>query len=211
MAEEDKKKNIPFLKELFSKEKPIPIYLIVTLLFGIALMVFGTVNKEKTELPEDHWNDPYHSQDEVVKTGVLPERNDRSMEEEIEERLAEMLTNISGVENATVMITLQGSEKKEYEKNSYIHQQTTTEKDQEGGSRTIENGEIEEEIVVLQKGDREEPVLYQTKNPEVKGVLVVAEGVENAKTKEWVVEAVTRVMDVAPHKVSVLPKEKRKE
>ncbi|MDA3131133.1 stage III sporulation protein AG [Aliibacillus thermotolerans] len=214
MAEEDKKTSISFLKDLLkgqkeSTKKPIPWYLIVILFFGIALMIFGTINK--TDVPEDDWNHLHHSQDEVVKTGAKPEGKDSFTEKEMEERLADMLTKISGIENATVMVTFEGSEKKEYEKNSYVHQQTTKEKDQEGGSRTVEDGEIEEEMVVLQKENREEPVLYQTKNPDIRGVLVVAEGVENTQIKEWVVEAVTRVMDVAPHKVSVLPKEKGKE
>lgn len=53
--------------------------------------------------------------------------------------------------------------------------------------------------------------MISKEKPAVAGVLVVAEGVENVQVKAWVVEAVSRVLDVAPHRVSVMPKKMKEE
>jgi stage III sporulation protein AG len=50
------------------------------------------------------------------------------------------------------------------------------------------------------------PVVVETKKPDIRGVLVVAKGAENIQVKKWIVEAVTRVLGVSSHRVSVVPK-----
>jgi stage III sporulation protein AG len=47
-------------------------------------------------------------------------------------------------------------------------------------------------------------VEYQ--KPAIRGVLVVAKGAENIQVKKWIIEAVTRSLDVPSHRVAVMPK-----
>ncbi|GAF16583.1 stage III sporulation protein AG [Bacillus sp. JCM 19046] len=54
-------------------------------------------------------------------------------------------------------------------------------------------------------------MVISKEKPAVAGVLVVAEGVDNVQVRAWVVEAVSRLLDVAPHRVSVLPKKLEEE
>ena len=49
-------------------------------------------------------------------------------------------------------------------------------------------------------------LFLQTKKPEIRGVLVVAKGAENIQVKKWIIEAVTRALDVPSHRVAVMPK-----
>lgn len=42
----------------------------------------------------------------------------------------------------------------------------------------------EEEIVMIRNGDQETPVVVQTKKPDIRGVLVVAQGVDNVQIKK---------------------------
>ena len=72
-------------------------------------------------------------------------------------------------------------------------QQHTEEVDREGGTRQVEDISEDEQVVTIQTGDSEEPLLVKTEKPEVSGVLVVARGVENVQVKSFVVEAVSRV------------------
>lgn len=65
--------------------------------------------------------------------------------------------------------------------------------------------------MITRNGDQDEPLVISKEKPAVAGVLVVAEGVENVQVKAWVVEAVSRVLDVAPHRVSVMPKKMKEE
>ena len=53
---------------------------------------------------------------------------------------------------------------------------------------------------------KEGPIISETKKPSVRGVLVVAKGAENIQIKKWIIEAVTRSLDVPSHRVSVMPK-----
>ncbi|AXF54788.1 stage III sporulation protein AG [Salicibibacter kimchii] len=120
------------------------------------------------------------------------------------ERALESINRLSGVD---IVVNLEASESKVYEKDTTSREQITDETDTEGGSRTLEEGTDEETLVLIQEGDAEQPLLIRTEKPDVTGVLVVAEGVEELDLKESVIEAVTRTLDVPAHRVSVLSKQ----
>ena len=82
----------------------------------------------------------------------------------------------------------------------------TDEIDREGGKRTVEDTSKDEQIVIVRNGDKEVPIVQETKKPQVRGVLVVAQGADNISVKKMIVEAVTRVLDIETHKVAVMPK-----
>ena len=87
-----------------------------------------------------------------------------------------------------------------------IQNQTTTETDQNGGERQIEDLSKDEKLVIIRDGDKEIPLITETKKPEIRGVLVVADGAKNISVKSMIIEAVSRALDVPTHKVSVQPK-----
>ncbi|WP_173916184.1 stage III sporulation protein AG [Halobacillus sp. Marseille-Q1614] len=128
------------------------------------------------------------------------------LEKEYEAQLTPLLENIQGVSEVDLMVNLAATEEKVYDKNLIIGKQTTNETDKNGGEREIEDYSKEQQLVLIRQGDREVPLLTKTNKPPVSGVFVTAKGVENMKVKEWVVEAVSRVLDVPSHRVSVLPK-----
>lgn len=206
----DRLKNWFSTKEERSSPKKVPVYLIIILIFGVLLMIIGTIGKEGNKPSNDQWIEEEKEKGDIIATKAKPkETNDLTETEKvIQERLEKMLENISGVSRTEVMVNLQGTEEKVYEKDTIFRQQTTKEEEREGGTREVEDGSKEEKVVIVRQGDKEEPLLLHTRKPEARGVLVVAEGVENLKVKEWVVEAVTRALDVPPHKVSVLPRER---
>ncbi|WP_082233875.1 stage III sporulation protein AG [Halobacillus massiliensis] len=129
------------------------------------------------------------------------------LEKEYETQLTPLLENIKGVSEVELMINLAATEEKVFDKNLIIGKQTTKETDKNGGEREIEDYSKEQQLVLIRQGDREVPLLTKTNKPPVSGVFVTAKGVDNMKVKEWVVEAVSRVLDVPSHRVSVLPKQ----
>ncbi|NUJ69844.1 stage III sporulation protein AG, partial [Pseudoalteromonas sp. 2102] len=70
----------------------------------------------------------------------------------------------------------------------------------------IQDESTDEKIVIVRKGDEETPLVLQTRKPEIRGVLVVAKGADQVQVKKWIVEAVTRTLNVPSHRVAVLPK-----
>lgn len=129
---------------------------------------------------------------------------EKSYEHDLKKML-EKAQNLSGVE---VMVNLDSTDIKVYERNLMKGQQTTNERDNNGGVRKVEDQTEETEVVLIRQGDQEVPLLSQIKKPKVRGVLVVANGVEDANLKMWVIEAVSKVLDVPTHKVSVMPRKK---
>lgn len=120
--------------------------------------------------------------------------------------MKEALEAISGVDDVKVVVNVDASEQKIFEKNKVTQKQITEETDQDGGKRTVEDSNIDEQLVIIKSGEKEGPIVLETKKPKIRGVLVVAKGAENIQIKKWIIEAVTRSLDVPSHRVSVMPK-----
>lgn len=186
-------------------------YFIVIGLIGLMLLLIGNIftNSEsekdlanETPMPKGE-AEQVASQEESTLTSNVDE-----LETSYQKDLEEMLSKIQGVSDVEVMINLDSTNVKVYEKNLISGKQLTDENDKNGGERQIEDHTEETEVVVVRKGDQEVPLVVQTKKPNVRGVFVVAKGVDHATVKQWVVESTSRVLDVPTHRVSVMPKNK---
>lgn len=184
-------------------------YIIVIGLVGLLLLLLGNIFTEsdsgkelKSEMPiQNEEVEQVASKKESTLTSNVSE-----LEESYQKDLEEMLSKIQGVSDVEVMINLDSTNIKVYEKNLISGKQMTDENDKNGGERQIEDHTEETEVVIVRKGDQEVPLLVQTKKPTVRGVFVVAKGVDHATVKQWVVESTSKVLDVPTHRVSVMPK-----
>lgn len=206
---------LEFIKRLFlsaqketGEQKRTPFsYVFLLLLAGIALMVMSHFSKEevtptiKGKVEEPQQAEPVFGQKQDTKSKIIA-----AYEQRYEEQLKAALEAIEGVEDVTVVVNIDTTETKILEKNRVTQQQTTEETDREGGKRKIENHSTNEEVVIVRDGENETPIVLTTKKPEIRGVLVVAKGADNLQIKKWIVEAVTRVLNVPSYRVAVLPK-----
>ncbi|MEI4800363.1 stage III sporulation protein AG [Bacillus sp. FJAT-51639] len=204
-----------FFRNLFKgnekdeKEKKISAkFLIILLILGIILMFSGNLfQAKKPEVPV------LKSQTEQVKdVPTFGQKNSDNKsnidkyEKEYEQQLKEALESVTGVKDVTIEINLDSSEEKILDKNTVKRSQTTDETDKEGGKRKVEDESTDEKTVIVRQGDKEAPIILRENKPKVRGVLVVAKGVDNLQVKQMVIEAVTRMLEVPSHRVSVLPK-----
>ncbi|WP_088104721.1 stage III sporulation protein AG [Halalkalibacter urbisdiaboli] len=217
---QDEQKDRQWLQKLFQKQgsekkRRWPLHYIMLLgCLGIALMIVGNLlnNEPANEQPLPVFNEK-DSEDEPA-FGQKSSAEPNSMEDyenRFENQLREALNEIVGISDVTIMINLAETERNVYEKNTSTKKQNTDETDREGGKRQVEDVSEDEQLVIIRSGDKEEPVLINKQKPDIRGVLVVAKGVENAQVKGWVVEAVSRVLDVPSHRVSVMPKKTKEE
>lgn len=183
-------------------------YLIIIALVGLLLIIFGRVltptEGTKEEFPLNKEENDLGQQ--PVSKEVSVDSNVNELESSYEKELKEMLEKIQGVSEVEVMVNLDSTNVKIYEKNLIKGQQTTDESDKNGGIRKVEDNTEETQVVLVRQGDQEVPLLVQTRKPDVRGVFVVAKGVDHATVKSWVVDSVSRVLDVPTHRVSVMPK-----
>lgn len=212
--DDERKGFLDQLKQAFQSQKEQPrykkllVYAVVVLTLGVGLMVFGNFNQGPTDQAapvftktENIDSEPTFGQEKSTEPNTMTE-----YERKYETELKETLEGIIGVDNVSVMVNLDATESKVYEKNMTTQSQLTNETDREGGKRQVEDMSKDETVVIVRSGDQENPIVVKTVKPTIRGVLIVAKGAENIKVKKMITEAVTKVLDVPVHKVSVLPK-----
>lgn len=208
---------LSWLKKQFSKDEQSDKkkgkypYLILVLLFGTIIMLVSNLFMNdglENAVPTLSNND--QKQEEDVEVFGQKKSSDNNLitqyEQAYETQLKEALDTIVGVSDVTVVVNVDATEKKVFEKNTTTQIQKTDETDTNGGKRKVDDQSTEEQLVIIQNGEREVPIVVETKKPEIRGVLVVAKGAENIQVEKWILEAVTRTLDVPSHRVSVLPK-----
>ncbi|WP_209123085.1 stage III sporulation protein AG [Alkalihalobacillus sp. BA299] len=219
--EKGEKGDKQWLKKLFDqkagspKKKNTIQYVIMILCVGVGLMILGNFIGEDNSAPP---SEPVFNDDEDEKAEPALGRNSSSgpmtMEDyeiRYENQLREVLEQMIGVSDVSIMINLAETEKSVYERNISTKHQKTDETDREGGTRKVDDLTRDEQVVIIRNGDSEEPLLVKKQKPEIRGVLVVAQGTDNIQVKSRVVEAVSRVLDVPAHRVSVMPKKLKEE
>lgn len=196
------------------KELSFSHWILILIALGLAAVILSNYFSKEEEAPKTFSSLPL-TQEEMVDTDdeAIVTLGTRSQfttlsqyEEELENKLKEMLSKIKGVGEVSVMINLDSTQEMVVEKNVQTQESTTEERDREGGNRQIKDQQRNEQVVILRQGNHEQPIVVKTTKPPVRGVLVLAPGATDVQVKAWISEAVQRVLDVPPHKVSVLPK-----
>ncbi|MCT2537522.1 stage III sporulation protein AG [Aquibacillus koreensis] len=186
-------------------------YILVIALIGFLVLIVSNMFQGSTDennsisIPD---NNATSSEEEVFLSNKEDEKTDQvsEIEAQYEEDLTNLLEKIAGISEVEVMVNLDSTKQKVFEKNLIVGKQTTEENDQNGGERLVEDNTEEQQVVIVRQGDQEVPLIVHTKKPSVRGVLVVAKGVDHIELQQWVVEAVSRVLDVPSHRISVMPK-----
>jgi stage III sporulation protein AG len=195
-------------------------YLLIAFILGISFMLMnqifsspGTAQKEAASMIPGDLKEAETAEKEVFKQdkGNSANQTIEDYEQDYENEMKEILETVIGVEDVSIMVNVDATSLQIYEKNQKNQTQTTEETDKEGGKRVVTDQSNDEEIVMIRKGDEEIPVVVQTKKPEIRGVLVVAQGVDNVQIKKTVIDAVTRVLDVPSHRVQVAPKKMKED
>ncbi|MDF2907992.1 MAG: hypothetical protein K0R34_3313, partial [Herbinix sp.] len=103
--------------------------------------------------------------------------NENTYISEMENKLEEVLKKVSGAGNVEVMITTKGSTEKVPLKDNSSTEESLDEEDGEGGSRTDNSAQREESTVLVTNEDGNSvPYILQELEPEIEGVVVIAEG-----------------------------------
>lgn len=221
-TEKDKEPNkdkgpITFLKKLFSKDSPPEKksskyqYFLIVLLIGAAIMLASNllINPNPSSSAVETGANADESSEDVETFGQKKIDGNEiiaAYEDHYENQLKETLEGIVGVGEVIVAVNVDATEKKILEKNVVVQSQKTEEVDREGGQRTVEDQSKDEQLVIIRDGEKEVPIVIETKKPAIRGVIVIAKGADNIQVKKWILESVTKLLDVPVHRVSVMPK-----
>lgn len=119
----------------------------------------------------------------------------------LEKKLARILERLKGVDKAYVMITLEDSIERIPASNVTKSTETTDETDSQGGSRKTKREEENRQLI----NSSDDVVVIKEMNPNIKGVIVIAEGAEDGEVLESIYEAVKTVLGIASNRIQVFP------
>lgn len=202
----EKLKN--FIQNYFRKgtENKKRKYVLAIALIAILFILLGNLLSPKNELDTElnQETDAKVQEDDIEEVSLI--KNVNEIEASYEKDLQVMLNQIKGVSEVEVMVNVDSTNVNVYEKDLIMGNQSTDETDKNGGMRNVEDETKETKLVYVRQGDQEVPVLVQTKKPDVRGVFIIAKGADNATVKKWIVESVSKVLDVPTYRISVMPK-----
>ena len=129
----------------------------------------------------------------------------RSYEEQLEQRLKTILSQVDGAGEVQVMITLKDGGEKVLQENTSRTDKQVEETDSNGGVRSQNEHTYDSDTLLSGgSGGSGSPYVVQERGPEVEGVLVLAGGAEKATVKTEITEAVQALFPLEVHKIRVL-------
>ncbi len=170
--------------------------ILILLLFGVLLLVIAVPTKEKEnkEILQQEESD-------AVCTGTAV------IERELENRLRSVLSAASGIGRTEVMITLKSEGESIVEKDA-AYSQKTEEQGEEPENAASSASEHSETTVYEKDGKgNEKPYVRKKTGPEIDGVLVLAQGGDQAQLVQEITEAVMALFGVEAHKIKVMKME----
>lgn len=119
---------------------------------------------------------------------------------ELEQKLEQILGQADGVGKVSVMITLATSTERIVEKETQNQSAVSREND----TTVTETKDTSETVVYSDENGISTPYVKQEICPRIQGVLVVAEGGDNAVVVQHITEVVQALFDVDTHKIRVM-------
>lgn len=167
---------------------------------GILLLILGNVLNGQTNLEE--------KENTNLKTSVINQSTPINEEQIIENKIVQLLSKVKGAGNVAVSVTLEGGSSKETAQNITKETKTTEEKDTSGGIRTTTESKESNQILMSKENGMDKAIVIREVKPEIKGVMVVADGAVNSNIKADLTKAVATGLGIASYKITVLPKQK---
>ncbi|HYE09685.1 MAG TPA: stage III sporulation protein AG [Patescibacteria group bacterium] len=202
-------KLLEWLKDKLKKEnlqklnlsKKTTANLIIVFCLGLALILIADFYNDMRagKTAEDGINNGDTQIEEGIADNTAPNYV-RSLEND----LSSILGKIQGAGRVSVMITLNGGTEIIPAKDESISDKVTNEKDTSGGTRVINEKATDDNVVfTAAQGGNSKPLILKEINPEIKGVIVVAEGAKDSKVKLKISRAVQTVLDIPAYRVTV--------
>lgn len=171
------------IKQLFGKNKHMQgIYII--LIIGVAILLFTS---------------SFFGRDGAKTAKEDTVQVSSAVGKELQTELADILSQIAGAGEVSVMITYEGTGEKYYAAD--VTSESTNSSDVAGQETSREQESAKQSTKLITPSN--EPVLTKENYPKVQGVIVVCDGARDAQVRQDITSAVRAALDVADHKISV--------
>lgn len=171
--------------------------LLLVFLVGLLLLVIAFPTSKKSSVTENRTQD--NSSAKNTQTSL------ESYEEYLEKRLARALESVDGVGRTEIVITLKSSGQKIVEKDQSSSRQTDSNTGEDGTTNMSDAKSLDDTSIYERQSDGTEiPYVSKELTPEISGVLVVADGGDNAVVVQNITEAIRALFGVEAHKIKIM-------
>lgn len=183
-----------------------PANLVMLLIAGVLLLLTSFPNLFSSKSLQNEKNTPEKNNQTIKSTSDIKKEDETEVySEDLEKKLKKFLSNVAGIGDVEVMVTLKGSKERIVLKDSPFTQESMNEVDGEGGNRVSSSVRNEESTVMVGNGSGENlPYVIRELEPEVEGIAVIAEGGDRPEIIAEIIEAVQVLFNVPAHKVKVM-------
>ncbi|HOM01343.1 MAG TPA: stage III sporulation protein AG [Acetivibrio sp.] len=177
--------------------------LVILIIIGMIVIIAGGTlfggNDKKKDEGKGIKNEDTASTREVLNVDADDGKS------QLEKDIENILGKIQGVGKVSVMITYASGKEIVPYTDVKRSDNSTDERDSSGGTRRAVQNSYESSIVYEEneKGVKK-PIITKELMPEVKGVLVVAEGASDATVRENLIHSVKVLLDIPAHKIQVV-------
>lgn len=194
-------KIMNYLKDLLKKQnrKKLVENAAVAILAGIIIMIAAgsLFQKDSTKAKET-------AAAGTAAEGTSGNSSTADKDEKLERKMETILSKVDGAGRVSVMVTYVSSSELITAKDTKKTENNTQEKDNTGGTRTTSDNQVESSIIYEEGQDStKKPLIVKTLEPEVKGVVVVADGAADVQVKERLSMAVHVLLGVSLNKIEV--------
>lgn len=176
-------------KSFFQDDKKVKI-LSAVLIAGIVLIALSEFwpSSGKTKEKEDSVSDTMTMQEYSQK---------------LEDNIREIVGSIRGVGNLKVLVTLESSEETIYAQETKTSVDSKQDAMSENGKTQLKESTEQKYLLVEGEDGTKQALVKTTKEPEVKGIVIVCEGGDSTTVKSEVINAVTTALDISSSRVCV--------
>lgn len=124
-------------------------------------------------------------------------------QQDLEEKLEDILETINGVGKVKVLIKYSESSTIVAMYNETNSESKTEENDGDGATKNVTESESKKEIVYSDENGESKPITEKVIMPVIEGAIITAQGASDANVKTSIVSAVEAVTGLAVHKIQV--------
>ena len=172
------------------------VFAIILIITIVAINYIWSDDSKKQTITND--SNKKLAMEEANKQNEINDNN-----ENIEERLENILSNIKGVGKTQVLLTYSQTSQiiPIYDEDS--SSSTTEEKDSGGGTRTVNENSTKKEVKYEENNGVKTPITQSIVNPKIEGAIITAQGANDATVKTNIIQAVEAVTGLATYKIQV--------
>lgn len=127
------------------------------------------------------------------------EETETSSNNDLEQKLKNILSNINGVGEVEVLITYSQTSIINPVYNEDLGESITEEEDTSGGKRTISTTNNKKEVVCSDN----KVITQSVTSPQIQGAVIIAKGASDAKVKSNIIQAVEAATGLSTYKIQV--------